>query len=266
VFNSVVDLPPDFHIEFAVFNMHMWLITRRLKQFSGKQAELMEKCLTYQFDLFVAQEVNDIHIKKKGDFIQNLKYFKDMNQNLFEKHFFSDPKTSQNPYYKIDALVWSVIYYEKVERYSDQVYLLSEYFIQHYRYLNTLTLEDFMDGQLDFDIYRNSLDYKKKIQLFNKPLTEDELEAELESSNPVKSFYYNYDDPDLEMPIDVERRNIVDHRFDQLGDSLIYTVKKFNTLDTYDFYSDREEREKEEKKKESKYAWKSKNEKAKIEI
>lgn len=218
----------------------------------------MEKCLTHQFDLFVAQEVNDIHIKKKGDFIQNLKYFKDMNQNLFEKHFYSDPKTSQNPYYKIDALVWSVIYFEKVERYSDQVYLLSEYFIQHFRYLNTLSLEDFMGGQIDFDVYRNSLDFKEKVQTFNRPLSEAEFEAELESPNPVKSFYYNYDEPGLEMPIDAERRNIVDHRFDKLGDRLIYTVKKFNSLDTYDFYNEREEKEKEIEKRSKKYAWKAK--------
>ncbi len=70
-----------------------------------------------QFELFVGREVTHIHLKKKNDFTGNLNYFKNLNQNLFEKHFFSNPKTSQNPYYKIDALVWSAIFFEKVERY-----------------------------------------------------------------------------------------------------------------------------------------------------
>lgn len=256
----MVELPPDFHIEFSMLNMHMWMLLRRLKQFQGKQADLMEKCLRHQFELFVAQETTEIHIKKKADFIQNLNYFKDMNQSLFEKHFYSDPKTSMNPYYKLDALVWSSIFFEKVERYSDQVYMVSEYFMQHFKYLHTLTLEDFMNGQIDFDIYRTSLDFKEKIQAYNKPLTEEEFEAELESPNPVKSFHYTFDDPNYEMPLDAEKKRIVDHRFDKLAESVFYNMKKFSNNDNYDFFSDREEREKEGKKTQSKYAWKAKKE------
>lgn len=218
----------------------------------------MTKCLQHQFDLFVDQEVNAIHLKKKNDFVANLKYFKDLNQGLFEKHFYSDPKTSLNPYYKIDALVWSSILFEKVERYSDTVYILSEYFIQHLKYLNSLDLDGFMNGQIDFDVYRTSLDFKEKIQAYNKPLTEEELEAELESPNPVKSFHYTFDDPNYEMPIDIERKRLVDHRFDKLVRSVFYTVKKYANNDNYDFFSDREEKEKEDKKRESKYAWKVK--------
>lgn len=254
----MVDLPPDFHIEFAILNMHVWMLCRRLKQFPGKQADLMHKCLTHQFELFVGREVTQIHLKKKNDFIANLNYFKTLNQNLYEKHFYSNPRTSQNPYYKMDALVWSSLFFEKVERYSDQVYLLAEYFIQHFRYLNTLDLNDFMTGQVDFDVYRNTLDYKEKIQTINRPLTEEEFERELESTDTVKKFYYNYDDPELEMPLDAERKRLVDHRFDKAVQSLAYTVKKFGSLDSYDFYCDREEREKEEASKAAKYAWKVK--------
>lgn len=262
----VVDLPPDFHIEFAILNMHVWLICRRLKQLPGKQADLMHKCLVHQFELFVGREVTQIHLKKKNDFIANLNYFKNLNQNLYERHFFSNPKTSQNPYYKIDALVWSALFFEKVERYSDQVYTVGEYMVQHFRYLNTLSLDDFMTGQIDFDIYRNTLDYKEKIQAINRPLTEEEFEAELESPNPVKKFYYNYDDPEIAMPIDEERTKLVDHRFDKVMGTLVYNIRKFGSLDSYDFYCDREEREKEETSRETKYAWKMKKDAKKLDL
>ena len=220
----------------------------------------------HQFDQFIAREVTQIHLKKKNDFVANLNFFKNLNQNLFEKHFFSDSKTSQNPYYKIDSLVWSALFYEKVERYSDHVYILSEYMIQHFRYLNTLSLEDFMTGQIDFDIYRNTLEYKEKIVALNRPLTEEEFDAELESSNPNKKFSYNYDDPDLDMPMDIEKLKIVDHRFDKLAGTIVYNIRKFGSSDSYDFYCDREEKEKEEVQKLGKYAWKNKPTEKKIEF
>jgi hypothetical protein len=45
----------------------------------------------------------------------------------------------EDPYYKLDALIWSCIYHEKVPRYSEKVYKMSEYLIQHYNYLKSLS-------------------------------------------------------------------------------------------------------------------------------
>jgi hypothetical protein len=53
-------------------------------------------------------------------------------------HFFINAKSVDNPYYKLDALVWSSIFHEKVPRYSDKVYKMVEYLMQHYQYLKTL--------------------------------------------------------------------------------------------------------------------------------
>jgi len=36
---------------------------------------------------------------------------------------------------KLDALVWSAVFFEKVHRYSDEVYLMSEYLLQNYYYI-----------------------------------------------------------------------------------------------------------------------------------
>ena len=55
-----------------------------------------------------------------------------MNNNAFSYHFNYNPKTKDNPYIKIDALVWAIVYAEKVERYADEVYLFSEYIIKNY--------------------------------------------------------------------------------------------------------------------------------------
>ena len=37
----------------------------------------------------------------------------------FDFHFFINAKSAENPYYKLDALVWSSIFHEKVPRYSE---------------------------------------------------------------------------------------------------------------------------------------------------
>lgn len=46
-------------------------------------------------------------------------------RNNLNFHFNGFEITSKNPYFSIDALVWSIILNEKVERFSDEVYLFS---------------------------------------------------------------------------------------------------------------------------------------------
>lgn len=254
-----MDLPPDFHIEFAILNMHVWFILRRLKVFNNKKSEMMSKALQHAFRRYCQIEVNKIHLKKKNDFIKDLEYFCDLNRQNYEKHFYNNPKTSSNPYYKIDALMWSTIFFEKVERYSDRVYIMSEYMVKHFNYINHLSQEDLERGQVDFDVYRNSLDFTSKIKEINPPLTEEEFEAELNSDKPVKAFFYNYDDPDHEMPIDIEMRRPVNWRYELMMAKIGRTANKFYSIDTYDYYNDREEKEEEKKKREDKYVWTDKS-------
>lgn len=252
-----MDLPPDFHIEFAILNMHVWMIIRRLQKFNTRKSQLMIAVLQQTFVRHTDFEVSRIHLKKKNDFIKDLNYFCDLNRQNYEKHFFSNFKTSQNPYFKIDALVWSTLFYEKVERYSERVYLLSEYMIKHFRYINSLSLEEIEAGQIDFDIYRNSLNFKQKIQEVNPPLSQEEFEAELNSSNPIKKFFYNYDDPEHVMPIDIEKNRAINRRYEIIMGKLSRLALKFDTLDNYDFFNDRDEKEEEKQKREKKYAWRS---------
>lgn len=48
-----------------------------------------------------------------------------------------------NNYHKIDALVWSIVFFEKVHRYSNQVYLMAEYLKSNYDYLNSVNMTSF---------------------------------------------------------------------------------------------------------------------------
>ncbi len=75
------------------------------------------------------QNVDVLRRAKKIDDLDN--YMFAIRRNL-DFHFFINAKSVDNPYFKLDALVWSSIFHEKVPRYSDKVYKMSEYLIAHY--------------------------------------------------------------------------------------------------------------------------------------
>jgi len=103
-------------------------------------------------------------------------------------------------------LVWSTIFFEKVDRYADEVYMISEYLLTHYDYIKSLTIEDLMDGRIAWDAYRIPLDYKSRITKVNPQLSKEEFEAELSSPEKIKKFFYLYEnkEDDELMPIDIE--------------------------------------------------------------
>jgi len=153
-FNHVLKLPPDFHITHAILNMHVWLITNHLKRLGGTDKKHLARLLEESFTQITNIKVTKIHLKKKNDFIKDLNSFMRLNRNSFEKHFQKNPITSVNPVYKIDSLVWSTIFFEKVDRYSDEVYMISEYLLQHYDYIKALSFDDLVDARLAWDAYR----------------------------------------------------------------------------------------------------------------
>lgn len=82
------------------------------------------------------------------------------NRTAFQNHIYANPfglNPSKNPntiYYQLDALIWSTVFFEKVPRYSDEVYMMAEYFKQQRDYLKTCTVKDFEDALIEFDAYR----------------------------------------------------------------------------------------------------------------
>jgi len=97
-----------------------------------------------------------------------------------------------NPYYKLDALVWSCIFHEKVPRYSDKVYRMSEYFMQHYQYLKTLQFTDIEQCNIDWSAYRIPFNFRNKLMKVNPPLSEEEFEKEYNSAYKIKKYHYNF--------------------------------------------------------------------------
>lgn len=58
-----------------------------------------------------------------------------------EYHFNRNAPTIKNNYFKLDSLIWSIIFFEKIPRYSDKVYLLAEYIKTNYDFINELGYE-----------------------------------------------------------------------------------------------------------------------------
>jgi len=260
-FTRYLGVPPDFHIEHAILNMHIWLMVNRLNQINTKESKLMAKNLELEFKNLTLDKVNKIHLRKKNDFIKDVSHFMKNNRAAYDQHFITHPKTSTNPYYKLDALVWSTVLFEKIERYSDLVYLISEYFIKHYDYLETVSYEKFEGANILWDIYRIPVNFKAKLIEVNPPLSPEELEAEIKSDAKVKKHYYTYDNPEFELPINKEVDNVINRRFEQVHMKIFATMRKFNTIQTYDYYSEREEKDQEKIKQAKKYVWQTEKDK-----
>lgn len=138
-FTHMLDVPPDFHIEYATLNMHLWLVIQKLEEFKTQVSRTMIKSLNDAFERYTSMKVNNIHLKKKNDFILDLKGFMKLNRNTYEIHFKKNPRTSKDPYYKADALVWSTIYFEKIDRYDEANYRMAEYMIENFNMLKNTT-------------------------------------------------------------------------------------------------------------------------------
>lgn len=123
----MLNIPPDFHIEHSILNMHLWMIIDRLKKINSRESRILWKNIEYLFKQYTLESVGKIHLRKKTDFIKDVNHFMINNRRCFDRHF--NQMYVEDPYEKIDALVWSSIFFEKVERYSEEVYLMSEYFI-----------------------------------------------------------------------------------------------------------------------------------------
>jgi hypothetical protein len=89
-----------------------------------------------KFDEILENNMHTLFLKKgKKDFINDTLFFMSSSRIIFDKHFNSLPKSSRNPFFKLDALIWSKLFTEKQERYSNNVYQVAAYFISQYHYI-----------------------------------------------------------------------------------------------------------------------------------
>lgn len=117
--------------------MHLWLVTNRLKQevVTNKdlQSQHLIRLLDTRFDENLESNMHKLFLKKgKKDFINDTMFFMTSARMIMDKHFNANPKSSRNPLFKLDALVWTKVFTEKIERYSPEVYKVAAYLLaQH---------------------------------------------------------------------------------------------------------------------------------------
>jgi hypothetical protein len=154
-FVNSMDIPSDFHINHSIINMHVWLIYQRLRDFSeNKFAFQLREELIESYSKMTNIEMENVDVLRKAKKIDDIDNYMFAIRRNFDFHFFINGKSVDDPYYKLDALVWSCIFHEKVPRYSEQVYKMSEYFIQHYKYLKSVPFTEIEKATLDWNAYR----------------------------------------------------------------------------------------------------------------
>jgi len=94
--------------------------------------------LIESFGKMTSSEMDNVDVMRKAKKIDDIDNYMYAIRRNFDLHFYINGKSVDNPYYKLDALVWSCIFHEKVPRYSEQVYKMSEYFVAHYQFLKSV--------------------------------------------------------------------------------------------------------------------------------
>lgn len=196
-FNKTFDCELDFYISNAILSMHLWLICQRLNDF--KRSKIASDILT---EILKIQKSDANKAFQQVDTLRKISKFRNI-QEIYEDqkislhwHFKVYNSTVENPFYKIDSLVWSQIFREKISRYDDRVYKMSHYLIHHFNKLKTLTFEYFENFELKFDLSCIPLNYKDKILRYNPKLDDDTLLKEKFSNFQYKKYYYDYKSPE----------------------------------------------------------------------
>jgi hypothetical protein len=156
--------------------MHIWLLYQRLRDFAeNKFAFQLKEELVEAFNKMTNEEMEDVDVLRKQKKIEDIDNYMYAIRRNFDFHFFINSKSVDDPYYKIDALVWSSIFHEKVPRYSEQVYKMSEYLIQHWKYLKSVPFTEIEKGMVDWCAYRVPFNFTSKVVRINPPLSEEEF-------------------------------------------------------------------------------------------
>jgi hypothetical protein len=125
--------------------------------------------------------------------LRKYKKLEDKCKQMFEHltwHFKIQNNSTENPYYKIDSLVWQFIFNERIPRYDERVYRLSAYLVNNYYNLQSKSLADIVN--FDFDITMIPKNYKNIILKYNPPLNEQEYLKEKGSKYEIKKYHYFY--------------------------------------------------------------------------
>ena len=96
----------------------MWLLTSRLSSSGNKISCYISDEIVLLLKTYLKQEVSETFLKKSNDFFRDMDFYLRNARQILTKHFASGDKDHLK---KLDALIWSFVFFEKVPRYSDEV-------------------------------------------------------------------------------------------------------------------------------------------------
>jgi hypothetical protein len=192
-FNKQFDSELNFYISHALLSMHIWMICQRLNNFkrSKPAQELVRNILKLSNKL----SNNEF---QKVDTLRRISKFKTIEENyedqkkMFHWHFNILNPTADNNFFKIDALVWTYVFREKIPRYDDRIYKMSHYLISHFHYFKQLSYFDIENMNFQFDLSCIPYNYKDNILKYNPALTNEIFLREKYSDFQYKLYSYSY--------------------------------------------------------------------------
>lgn len=254
-FNHVLSVPPDFNIESSFKNMHLWLIMSRLNDFGdSSMAKTLNIYFGRNFKEYVEKSINQIHIHRKSNFIADTNYFLETTRKVLNFHFKENKDTLYNPISKIDALVWTNIFYEKIDRYDQRVFMVASYLLENYRYMKTRSLEDIENFNIQWNCFSLPVDYREVIEAINPPLSPEEYRIERKKADNQEKKY-RYDCVSTTPMVLNDDYTIIEKRKEKLMKKLRYVFRKYDDLDVMDYSFEKEEQYEKMNKDRQKYAW-----------
>jgi hypothetical protein len=192
-FSEVFDSELEFYVFNGIVSMHLWLICQRLQNFQKSRAanNLIDEILKSHKKLS-NNSFQSVDTLRKISKFRNIHEYYENQKNTFHWHFKINNPTVENHFLKIDALVWSHVFHEKIPRYDPRVYKMSHYLVSHYEKLKNYTFEDFVNLEPIFDLDSIPINYKDRIVAFNPPLDQKEFFNEKYSDIVYKKYYYEY--------------------------------------------------------------------------
>jgi hypothetical protein len=192
-FTKVFESELDFYISNAILSMHLWLICQRLNNFKRSKlaSELVEEIIKKHKNS-ANKEFQKVDTLRKISKFKNIQELYEEQKNIFHYHFNIYNPTVENPFLKIDSLVWKEIFRGKIPRYDKRVYKMSHYLIYHFNKFKELTFDDFENFNYKFELDCIPFNYKDQVLLYNPQLDEETLLKETFSDFNYKKYTYEY--------------------------------------------------------------------------
>lgn len=205
LFQKEFDLKTDFYLNHSVTSVYVWLVYQRLANFiKSKIANEVINLLIKQLNSITKESFNQIDTVRRISKVSKLNETFDNQKNVLNWHFNIYEPSRKNNYFKVDALVWTYVFREKIPRYDDRIYKFSCLIVNEYK-----RLKYYFDENFEFYLKNNFLnnyvsvnDIKDIENIYNinkfnsnysiKYLNEFKDKIDLKLEYGIYSIPYNY--------------------------------------------------------------------------